>query len=195
MRSIGMLILRWLRLCVIISLMASCRNSSNIDTERATDTPDKTKTGVDTISEHTNLPATSDVDTKGTNPAELVGFAKTLIGIPYKYGSIAPQDGFDCSGFITYVFNHFGVSVPRSSRDFEHTGNEIDVSESKEGDLILFTGTDSTDRDIGHMGIIVQNSDTIKFIHSTSGKANGVTITPLNDYYIGRYVKTIRIFN
>jgi hypothetical protein len=44
------------------------------------------------------------------------------------------------------------------------------------------------------MGLIVSNSDTLKFIHSTSGKAMGVTITPLSDYYKSRFVKTIRIF-
>jgi len=49
-----------------------------------------------------------------------VGFAETLQGIPYKYGSTDPRIGFDCSGFISYVFNHFGISVPRSSREFTH---------------------------------------------------------------------------
>jgi hypothetical protein len=44
------------------------------------------------------------------------------------------------------------------------------------------------------MGIVVSNSDSLRFIHSSSGKANGVTITPLNKYYLGRFVKTIRVF-
>ncbi len=72
---------------------------------------------------------------------------------------------------------------------------EIPVEKSKPGDLILFTGTDSTERSVGHMGIIISN-DAIQtlFIHSTSGKANGVTITPLNDYYKRRFVKVIRVF-
>jgi cell wall-associated NlpC family hydrolase len=63
------------------------------------------------------------------------------------------------------------------------------------GDLILFTGTDSSDRRVGHMGIIVSNeNDSLRFIHSSSGKANGVTITPLNEYYKGRFMKVIRVF-
>ncbi|WP_432712696.1 C40 family peptidase, partial [Pedobacter sp.] len=45
----------------------------------------------------------------------LISFAKTLIGIPYHYASSNPQKGFDCSGFVNYVFNNFGVKVPRSS--------------------------------------------------------------------------------
>jgi cell wall-associated NlpC family hydrolase len=102
--------------------------------------------------------------------------------------------GFDCSGFITYVFNHFGVAVPRSSIDFTNVGKAVSPEQAKPGDLILFTGTDPIDRFVGHMGIVVENGDSLRFIHSTSGKAMGVTTTPLNEYYKKRYVKTIRIF-
>jgi murein DD-endopeptidase / murein LD-carboxypeptidase len=130
-----------------------------------------------------------------TTPAELVTYATSLTGIPYKYGSIDPKEGFDCSGFITYVFHHFGIIVPRRSVDFTNVDHEISLQDAKTGDLILFTGTDSTDRTVGHMGIIItQPTGPPKFIHSTSGKAYGVTTTPLNTYYMGRYMKTIRIF-
>jgi cell wall-associated NlpC family hydrolase len=73
-------------------------------------------------------------------------------------------------------------------------GKEVSAKQAKEGDLILFTGTDSAEHFVGHMGIVVSNTDSLRFIHSTSGKQYGVTITPLNRYYQGRYVKTIRIF-
>lgn len=136
------------------------------------------------------------INTGTTTPAQLISFARTLTGIPYKYGSTDPAQGFDCSGFITHVFNHFSIAVPRSSVDFTHTGKEIDLKNSKPGDLILFTGTDSTIRIVGHMGILVTTPQQgLTFIHSTSGKANGVTETPLNAYYMGRYVKTIRVFD
>ncbi|MEP7251753.1 MAG: C40 family peptidase [Ginsengibacter sp.] len=128
-------------------------------------------------------------------PNTLISFAKTLIGTPYRYASTDPRIGFDCSGFITYVFNHFNVKVPRSSKDFEHIGKEIPVNKSKQGDLILFTGTDSTERIIGHMGIVISNNDSLRFIHSSSGKANGVVITALNNYYRSRFVKTIRVLD
>jgi lipoprotein Spr len=138
----------------------------------------------------------TNITTGTTTPDQLLGFAHTLIGIPYKYGSIDPAQGFDCSGFITHVFNHFGILVPRTSADFNYVGREIELKNAKPGDLILFTGTDSTIRKIGHMGIIInQPKDSVKFIHSTSGKAWGVTETPLNTYYMGRYIKTIRIFS
>jgi len=135
------------------------------------------------------------INTGTTTPEELLAFAKTLIGIPYKYGSIDPAVGFDCSGFITYVFNHFKIVVPRSSIDFTNFEREIRLSDAKPGDIVLFTGTDSTSREVGHMGIITSKENgEYYFIHSTSGKANGVTITLLNNYYTFRFVKVIRIF-
>ncbi len=136
------------------------------------------------------------VKTDTTTPAELVAFAKTLIGTPYLYASSNPEKGFDCSGFITYVFNQFSIKVPRSTVDFTDVGTKVPLNQAKPGDLILFTGTDSTIRVVGHMGIITNNSkDSINFIHSTSGRKYGVTITALNDYYMGRFVKVIRVFD
>ncbi len=135
------------------------------------------------------------IKTGEVRPGDVVAFAKTLIGVRYKYGSTDPGQGFDCSGFITYVFNHFKIKVPRSSIDFTDVGRTIPSDSSKPGDIILFTGTDSTEKYIGHMGIIVSNQEgQVEFIHSTSGKQYGVTITPLNGYYRGRYMRTARIF-
>jgi len=140
------------------------------------------------------LPPSQGIDTKKASPEQVMSFAETLIGTPYVYASINPNVGFDCSGFITYVFNHFNISVPRSSIDFTNVGKTIPVEEAKRGDIILFTGTNPLEHHVGHMGLVVSNDNEIKFIHSTSGKAMGVTITPLSDYYKSRFIKTIRIF-
>lgn len=130
------------------------------------------------------------------NPISLLAFARTQIGVPYLYASTDPAMGFDCSGFITYVFNHFGMKVPRSSVDFTNYGKEVDTTAAAPGDLILFTGTDSSSRVVGHMGIVESIQDgTIYFIHSTSGKAKGVVITPMGEYYRKRFVKIIRVFS
>jgi cell wall-associated NlpC family hydrolase len=139
--------------------------------------------------------STPSINTGNITPAQLISFANTLIGTPYKYASTDPSVGFDCSGFITYVFNHFNIAVPRSSKDFTNVPRSVPLKDAKPGDLILFTGTDSTIPEVGHMGIITSaQANDVKFIHSTSGKANGVTITPLNSYYMGRFVKIIRVF-
>jgi cell wall-associated NlpC family hydrolase len=145
---------------------------------------------------NTNNTTGNIINTGNTKPEQLLTFANSLIGVKYRYGSSDPVNGFDCSGFITYVFNHFNIAVPRSSIDFTHYNTQIDIKQAKPGDLILFTGTDSTIREVGHMGIINSvHDDQVEFIHSSSGKANGVTITPLNVYYLGRFVKVIRVFN
>lgn len=150
---------------------------------------------IDTVKKDSVLIPAAEVHTKNVHPQQVVDFAKTLIGVPYKYASSDPVKGFDCSGFITYVFSHFQIIVPRSSIDFTNVGRSIPPDSAKTGDLILFTGTDSTEKFVGHMGLVVSNQNReLSFIHSTSGKQYGVTITLLNDYYRSRYVKTIRIF-
>lgn len=135
------------------------------------------------------------IHTGNVQPSEVVAFAKTLKGIPYAYACSSPEAGFDCSGFINYVFDQFQIIVPRSSRDFTNVGKQVPVSHAKPGDLILFTGTDPNVRTVGHIGIVVYTAaDSLSFIHSSSGSANGVTITPLNEYYRGRFMKIMRIF-
>lgn len=135
------------------------------------------------------------IETRNVHPEAIVAFAESLMGTPYKYASTDPAEGFDCSGFISYVFSHFGIKVPRSSIDFTHVGKEIPLSLAKRGDLILFTGTDSTEKFVGHMGIVISNiKEPLRFIHSSSGKAHGVTVSPLEGYYMGRFVKVISIF-
>lgn len=136
------------------------------------------------------------INTKNTDAASVVNFAKTLVGTKYKYGSAIKEKGFDCSGFVTYVFNHFNISVPRVSKDFTNAGTPVPLEKSKKGDLILFTGTDTTGWIVGHMGFITQNDNgKIKFIHSSSGKSIGVIISEMSKYYATRFVKVIRVFD
>ena len=136
-----------------------------------------------------------EIKTGSAIPDSLVAFGKSLVGTPYLYASSDPANGFDCSGFITYVFNHFGIAVPRSSVHFTDMGIEIPTDFASPGDLILFTGTDSTIRIVGHMGIVESNErGNLLFLHSTSGKAYGVVISPLKGYYEARFVKVIRVF-
>jgi cell wall-associated NlpC family hydrolase len=193
-------------------LLMSCFNGGQEEDDMIYEDETSILTPGDTLVPGTQLPAVVDtnltdytlvdkntqrikINTGDTKPEELVYFAKELIGVPYLYASADPKVGFDCSGFITYVFNRFNIAVPRSSVDFTNVDREVPRWAAKPGDLILFTGTDSTVRIVGHMGIVLENKgDTINFIHSSSGKANGVTISPLNGYYEGRFEKILRIF-
>jgi lipoprotein Spr len=135
------------------------------------------------------------IETGKTTPAELVSFAHSLEGAPYEYGSANPDLGFDCSGFVTYAFNHFGIRVPRPSVDFTYVNHEVDITQAKPGDLILFTGTDPIPKTVGHIGIVSSNNaGNITFIHSTSGQQCGITESTFDVYYQRRYIKTIRVF-
>ncbi len=180
-------------LAIFILFNASCKQPKTEEAymEPAGDTTQRTAVKVAYAGERQEIV----IQTGNTTPQEVLAFAKTLTGTPYKYGSIDPMQGFDCSGFITYVFSHFNIAVPRSSIGFTNVEKEIYLEDARPGDIILFTGTDSTIRDVGHMGIITStDNENYQFIHSTSGKANGVTITPLNAYYMKRFVKVIRVF-
>ena len=126
---------------------------------------------------------------------EIVDFARKYLGTPYLYGSTNPEIGFDCSGFINYVYQHFGYVVPRSTKEFFDFGKEVSIENVQKGDLLIFNGTDLDSPEIGHIGIVLnpkgKNSD---FIHSSSGKANGVTITSLSEpHYTARFVKAISV--
>ncbi len=127
------------------------------------------------------------------NRNDLVSYAKTFIGTPYKYGSAIPANGLDCSGFIMVVFAHFDVKTPRVSRDFTNEGTTIKLSNAKAGDLILFTGSDNSTGIVGHIGIVTDAGSTLTFISSTSGKNIGVVEAKLSGYWKTHFVKVIRV--
>ena len=184
--------------CISLLIMLFACSNHRPAVEKIIGTDSATAITNDTVRQNVELNlfnGSNKIETGETTPEELLSFAKSLVGIPYLYASADPANGFDCSGFITYVFNHFNIAVPRSSVDFTDIEKEIPLAEALPGDLILFTGTDSLIRIVGHMGIVASlDNNQLSFIHSTSGKANGVTITPLNNYYMGRFVKVIRVF-
>ncbi|GAB2775272.1 hypothetical protein GCM10027275_17960 [Rhabdobacter roseus] len=151
-------------------------------------------TTADSLAKADSLAASARPAPGRPSPEEVVAFAKTLRGVPYRFATCDPKKGFDCSGFIAYVFNHFGMEVPRSSAAFARLGREVPRQQARPGDLILFTGTVSAVRRVGHIGMVVENQDgELSFIHATSGREMAVTITPLTVGYKRRFVKVIRL--
>lgn len=126
---------------------------------------------------------------------DLISIAKKLLGAKYKYGAANPSFGFDCSGFVYYVFKQFGVTLPRSSSAIGQAGENIPLADAKAGDIILFTGTNAAKRTIGHVGIVLSNNSGkgLRFIHASSGKAYAVTETMLEGSYKKRFMKVIRV--
>ena len=127
---------------------------------------------------------------------ELISYAESLEGTKYKYGGKSEETGFDCSGFVWYVFNHFNVKVPRTSVQFTNAGKEVKITESKRGDIILFTGSDEKSGKVGHLGFVTANENNkITFLHAASGGGRGVMKSQMSQYFVARFVKVNRIFN
>jgi cell wall-associated NlpC family hydrolase len=126
----------------------------------------------------------------------IIAYAQSFISTPYVWGGTSPK-GFDCSGFLYYVYKHFGIKVSRASSGYQNFGQKMVLEDVKPADILLFTGTDPKRRKIGHVGIVLKNSDgIIEFIHSSSSKRHfGVTVTRYNESgYVKRFLKAITIF-
>ncbi len=135
-------------------------------------------------------------DSSNAKRSQLIKEAEKLIGVRYCSASSSPQSGFDCSGFVWYVFNKIGMEVPRSSSAFLNFGKEVKPEDAKPGDIIVFTGTTNFNKSQpGHVGIVYKTDNPLQFIHSTSGKAYGVTIMPLEKGYVKRFIKIVRVIN
>ena len=84
-------------------------------------------------------------------------------GVPYRNGGSDPN-GFDCSGFVQYVFARHGVKLPREVRDQVGVGREVDPEDAREGDLIFFS-TEAPGPT--HVGMVI---DDERFVHAPSSK-------------------------
>ena len=99
-----------------------------------------------------------------------VQFARRLLGVPYRWGGDSPSGGFDCSGFVRYVYGHFGRSLPHSSyADFD-LGRRVSRGSLRPGDLVFFDG-------VGHVGMYVGGG---RFIHAPH-TGTSVQVTRLDE--------------
>ena len=124
----------------------------------------------------------------------LIAFAKKYLGTPYRTAGSNPKKGFDCSGFVNFVFRNFMINLPRSSREFKSIGTSLKPEEFKEGDVVVFYSFRNKAR-IGHVGIICEaNGMQSKFIHSASGQHKGIMISSLNAaMYAKRFFRGIDV--
>lgn len=129
-----------------------------------------------------------DTSSSGTTGTEVVEYAKQYLGYKYVSGGASPSTGFDCSGFTSYVYNHFGITLNRSSKDQIKNGVAVDRSNLQPGDIVVFNNSSNTA--IGHVGIYIGGDN---FIHAAN-PSEGVRITSLSSsYYKIRYVGARRV--
>jgi cell wall-associated NlpC family hydrolase len=131
------------------------------------------------------------IDTE-VHRTDLITYAKKYISTIYHWGGIEPVKGFDCSGFVYYVFKNFKITVPRVSREYQYKGTSLKPADFKVGDVLVFYGYRDK-KTISHLGIICEaDGMNSKFIHSSSGKAHGVTISELGSkMYTRRFYKCV----
>ncbi len=121
---------------------------------------------------------------------DIVAYAKQYLGYDYVYGGASPKTGFDCSGFTSYVYKHFGYSLSRSSVAQANNGTKVKKENLQPGDLVIYKNRALTR--IGHVGIYIGNN---KMIHA-SEPGVGVTITDIDSKahkYPQRFVMGRRI--
>jgi NLP/P60 protein len=108
--------------------------------------------------------------------AEILSKAQSYLGTPYVYGGASPS-GFDCSGFVYYVYGTFGISVGRTPAAQASAGTQVDKASLQVGDIVLFAGTAGSG--ITHAGIYAGNG---QFIHSPNSRST-VSYSDLNSGY------------
>lgn len=123
---------------------------------------------------------------------DIVTYAKSYLGSPYVPSGCTAK-GFDCSGFVNFVYAHFNIKTPRSSIDFENFGKTVGMGDIQNGDVLVFLSP--TRSVIGHVGIVTKaNGDSSEFIHSSSGKLMRVIISHLyQEGYKSRYYKSVDV--
>lgn len=125
---------------------------------------------------------------------KLVQFAQMFEGVPYDYANSDPMRGFDCSGFVQFVYGSFNVKLPRSSAQYATIGRTISLNDVQAGDILLFTGSDASSKTPGHLGIVISGEKPIRFMHSATSNRRGIMTSSLEEaYFKQRFIKVIRV--
>lgn len=114
----------------------------------------------------------------------VVNYARRFRGVPYAWGGSSPRYGFDCSGFVRFVYGHFGISLPHSTYGDLSRGRAVLRKYLKPGDLVFFAGG-------SHVGIYVGSHRVIDAPHSGAV----VHISTMTDWYSYEYAGARRLVN
>lgn len=108
--------------------------------------------------------------------------ALSLRGVPYRWGEETPENGFDCSGLVQYVYGKHGVLLPRTAYQMAMALPELNAVYRQPGDLMFFN---TTGKPYSHVGIYIGND---QFVHASSAKGQ-VIVSPLGTpYWTGHFL-------
>jgi cell wall-associated NlpC family hydrolase len=126
-----------------------------------------------------------------SDPYAISGTALSLRGAPYRNGGSDPS-GFDCSGFVWYVFDHHGIRLPRTVTEQFQAGNHVDQSDLRPGDLVFFdtSGAGFQRSQATHVGILIGGEE---FVHapSTTGQVRVERLG--SSYWAPRFLEARRV--
>ena len=121
---------------------------------------------------------------KGANRKRIVRTAKRYIGVKYKYGGTTPS-GFDCSGYVMYIYRKSGIDLPRAINKQFYSGRRVSLRRARPGDLVFFN---TSGKRISHVGLYVGNN---RFIHAPRTGKRVSYSNIKNSYWKKRYIGSI----
>ena len=119
-----------------------------------------------------------EVESEPAPGAEVADLAEHYIGSPYRWGGASPS-GFDCTGFVMWVYSQFGVAMPHNEAGQLASGDRVGTDDLQPGDVLVFANTYR--RGLSHAGIYVGNG---QFVHAADER-HGVIVSSLSDSYWG----------
>lgn len=98
--------------------------------------------------------------------ADIVDHASELMGLKYKYGGNNPRQGFDCSGFVLYLYQNAGIDIERVSRYQAKQGKEVALKDARPGDLVFFK---RKGKPVHHVSVVVEAGvNKLIVVHATN---------------------------
>jgi cell wall-associated NlpC family hydrolase len=118
----------------------------------------------------------------------IISTAERYLGVPYRSGGASPE-GFDCSGFVMFVFHRHGLDIPRTTQGQFNGGRRVSLRYARPGDLVFFHT--SSARMVTHVGIYAGNGS---FIHAPSSGKEVSFASIRNSYWERRFIGAVSYF-